>query len=141
MAIVDVSNCVFYKRDSMSLHIDCEMIVHLFSKLFYFLKFSNHFISATIIFFLICLQICIHNGKLLFVWIVSVFCLSSLFSHTHMHRLSLQCIISAILSAAQQCLCLGILCGISPLPRYYRELGPRPRSTTVKLVPIPAVLP
>ena len=28
---------------------------------------------------------------------------------------------------------------ISPLPRYYRELGPR--GTTVKLVPIPAVLP
>ena len=30
---------------------------------------------------------------------------------------------------------------ISPLPRYYRELGPRPRGTTVKLVPIPVVLP
>jgi len=30
---------------------------------------------------------------------------------------------------------------MSPLPRYYRELGPRPRGTTVKLVPILAVLP
>jgi len=29
----------------------------------------------------------------------------------------------------------------TPLTRYYRELGPRPRGTTVKLVPIPVVLP
>jgi len=30
---------------------------------------------------------------------------------------------------------------ISPLPRYYRELGPRLRGTTAKLVPIRALLP
>ena len=118
----------------MSLHIDCEMIVHLFSKWFYFLKFSNHFISATKIFFLICLQICIHDGKLLFVWIVSVFCTQFALAvcfHTHtctgFHYSALY---------QQYCLQRSSVCVWG-----FCVESPRSHGITVNLVPVPAVLP